>query len=446
MDFAIPPDIRAKLDELDLFIEREITPLEREHIQFFDHRREHARTDWDHDGQPRREWEDLLAEMRRRADRAGHLRFALPREIGGQDGSNLAMAIIREHLAHKGLGLHNDLQNESSIVGNFPVAHLMWVYGTAEQKAHYLEGMITGEHRIAFGLTEPEHGSDATWMETTARRQGDDWVINGAKRFNTGMHTATLDLVFARTSGEPGDGRGITAFLVPTGAPGFTVEFMWWTFNMPSDHAEVTLKDVRVPHEAILGREGEGLVLAQHFVHENRIRQAASSVGAAQYCIDESIAYARKRKTWGKPLGREPGHPVPARRAVDGGGDDPDARVQDGVASRSPGPHEGEPHGLDGELPGESPRVPGRRPRDPGPRRHRLHAPQALRAHLSPSSPLSHHRRLGGDPDPARGLPALRVHGPDAVVTETPRFTRRAIWCLTWRRDHRCSCTLNCVP
>ncbi len=302
MDFAIPPDIRAKLDELDLFIEREITPLEREHIQFFDHRREHARTDWDHDGQPRREWEELLAEMRRRADRAGHLRFALPREIGGQDGSNLAMAIIREHLAHKGLGLHNDLQNESSIVGNFPVAHLMWVYGTAEQKARYLEGMITGEHRIAFGLTEPEHGSDATWMETTARRQGDDWVINGAKRFNTGMHTATLDLVFARTSGEPGDGRGITAFLVPTGAPGFTVEFMWWTFNMPSDHAEVTLKDVRVPHEAILGREGEGLVLAQHFVHENRIRQAASSVGAAQYCIDESIAYARKRKTWGKPL------------------------------------------------------------------------------------------------------------------------------------------------
>ena len=302
MDFEIPADIRAVLDELDAFIEREIAPLEREHLEFFDHRREHARTDWERDGQPRREWEDLLAEMRRRADRAGHLRFALPRELGGQDGSNLAMAIIREHLAAKGLGLHNDLQNESSIVGNFPVVHLMWAFGTPEQKARYLEGMITGAHRIAFGLTEPAHGSDATWMETTARRDGDGWVINGAKRFNTGMHTATADLVFARTSGEPGDGRGITAFLVDTDAPGFTVEFMWWTFNMPSDHAEVTLRDVRVPHEAILGREGEGLVLAQHFVHENRIRQAASSVGAAQYCIDQSVAYARQRKTWGKPL------------------------------------------------------------------------------------------------------------------------------------------------
>src|SRR5690606_8465618 len=101
------------------FIEREILPLEREHPQYFDHRREWARTDWENGGRPRREWEELLAEMRRRADAAGHLRYALPRALGGQDGTNLAMAIIREHLAARGLGLHNDLQNESSIVGNF---------------------------------------------------------------------------------------------------------------------------------------------------------------------------------------------------------------------------------------------------------------------------------------------------------------------------------------
>ena len=107
MDFDIPAEISAYLRELDAFIEREIRPLERENdnIRFFDHRREHARTDWDNDGQPRHEWEALLAEMRRRADKAGHLRFGLPKELGGKDGSNLAMAIIREHLAHKGLGL-----------------------------------------------------------------------------------------------------------------------------------------------------------------------------------------------------------------------------------------------------------------------------------------------------------------------------------------------------
>ena len=203
MDFDIPADVANYLHELDEFIEREIRPLERENdnIRFFDHRREHARTDWDNDGQPRHEWEALLAEMRRRADKAGHLRFGLPKELGGKDGSNLAMAIIREHLAHKGLGLHNDLQNESSIVGNFPVALLLHRFGTGEQKARYLEGMFAGRERIAFGLTEPNHGSDATFMETTASKQGGDWVINGMKRFNTGMHTATVDLVFARTSG-----------------------------------------------------------------------------------------------------------------------------------------------------------------------------------------------------------------------------------------------------
>jgi acyl-CoA dehydrogenase len=302
MDFTIPPEIVAYLAELDAFIAREIVPLEREHPQYFDHRREHARTDWDDDGKPRRAWEELLAEMRRRADRAGHLRFALPRELGGKDGSNLAMAIIREHLAHRGLGLHNDLQNESSIIGNFPQVHLMHRFGTAAQKARYLEAMITGAEHVAFGLTEPNHGSDATWLETTAVKAGTDWVINGHKRFNTGLHLATTDLIFARTSGKPGEARGITAFLVPTRAPGFEVPFMWWTFNMPTDHAEVRLTDVRVPDDAILGGEGEGLRVAQAFVHENRIRQAASSLGVAQYCIDQSVAYARQRITFGKPL------------------------------------------------------------------------------------------------------------------------------------------------
>lgn len=302
MDFTIPADIQAKLDELDDFIEREIAPLERENIQYFDHRREHARTDWENGGRPRHEWEQLLGEMRHRADTAGHLRYALPKELGGSGGSNLGMAIIREHLAAKGLGLHNDLQNESSIVGNFPGAIMMQRFGTAEQKAEFLEGMITGTHRVGFGLTEPNHGSDATWLETTAVKDGDGWVINGTKRFNSGLHDANYDMVFARTHGEPGQAEGITCFLVPTDTPGFSVDYMWWTFNMPSDHAEVTLKDVRVPDSALFGEVGKGLALAQTFVHENRIRQAASGVGAAQYCIDQSVRYARDRIVFGKPL------------------------------------------------------------------------------------------------------------------------------------------------
>ena len=304
MDFNVPKVILDKIKELDEFIEREIKPLERKNLQFFDHRREHARTDWENGGTPTKEWEALLQEMKKRADAEGHLRFALPKEIGGQNGSNLSMAMIREHFAHKGLGLHNDLQNESSIVGNFPLVHMMWQFGTDAQKEEFLPALITGSRRIGFGLTERNHGSDATYMETTAVKLGDEWVINGNKRFNSGIHDATHDLVFARTSGEPGEGMGITAFLVPVTNSGFNIEKMDWTFNMPTDHGSVALNDVRMPDstESYLGEEGDGLVVAQTFLHENRIRQAASSLGAAQYCIDEAVAYAKERVTWGKSL------------------------------------------------------------------------------------------------------------------------------------------------
>ena len=304
MDFDIPADIQATLDGLDAFIEAEIVPLQHvdDNMRFFDHRREWARTDFDNDGVPRAEWEALLAEMRRRADAAGWLRWALPAEFGGHDASNLEMAIIREHLARRGLGLHNDLQNESSIVGNFPTVLMMRDFGTPDQIAEWMPGFLDGSRRLAFGLTEPEHGSDATYMETRAVPDGDGWIINGQKRWNSGLHHATHDIIFARTSGEPGTPNGITAFLVPTGAEGFSVDFFWWTFNMPTDHAEVTLTDVRVGPEAVFGEVGQGLYLAQHFVHENRIRQAASSLGAGQFCVDEAVRYANERITWGKPL------------------------------------------------------------------------------------------------------------------------------------------------
>jgi alkylation response protein AidB-like acyl-CoA dehydrogenase len=304
LDFTIPTDIQNKLIELDQFIETEILPLELadDNQRFFDHRREHSRTNWDNDGQPREEWEELLSEMRRRSDAAGHLRFGLPKDMGGSEGSNLAMAIIREHLAAKGLGLHNDLQNESSIVGNFPIAIMLHRFGTQTQKDEFLEGLIDGSQPIGFGLTEPSHGSDATWLETTAVKDGDDWILNGSKRFNTGLHSATHDMIFARTSGKAGQAKGITAFLVPTNSAGFSVDFMWWTFNMPSDHAEISLHDVRVPSSSILGQEGSGLELANTFTHENRIRQAASGVGAAQFCIDESVKYAKERIVFDSPL------------------------------------------------------------------------------------------------------------------------------------------------
>ena len=304
MDFDIPKEIADYLVVLDEFIDKEIKPLENENdnIRFFDHRREDARTDWDRGGLPNGEWEALLFEARMRADRAGHYRYAMPEEFGGQNGSNLGMAIIREHFASQGLGLHNDLQNEHSIVGNNVGVLLMSEYGTEEQKEEWMPLMLEGKRGFAFGITEPDHGSDATHMETTAVRDGDGWRINGAKTWNTGIHKAQYDMVMARTSGKAGDGDGITAFLTPMNSDGLKIEEYLWTFNMPTDHGTVSFKDVYVDDGAIFGGEGTGLQIVQHFFNENRIRQAASSLGAAQYCVTESVKYAGERKPFGKPL------------------------------------------------------------------------------------------------------------------------------------------------
>lgn len=258
MDFNIPQDIADYLTVLDQFIEDEIRPLEQQddNIRFFDHRREWARTDFENEGLPRPEWEELLREAKRRADKAGHLRYALPKEFGGQDGSNLGMAIIREHFAKQGLGLHNDLQNEHSIVGNFPQILMLRDFARPDQK-HLAEDALNGKFLACFGLTEPDHGSDATHMETRAVRQKrdgkDGWLINGEKMWITGMHVATHIMMFCRTSGEDGDAKGITCLLVPARDPGVIIEEYMWTFNMPTDHPRLTIKDVWVPEDAVFG-------------------------------------------------------------------------------------------------------------------------------------------------------------------------------------------------
>ncbi|HVR90631.1 MAG TPA: acyl-CoA dehydrogenase [Novosphingobium sp.] len=317
MDFALPADLLAYLDELDGFIAREIKPLEEQddNIRFFDHRREYARTDFENQGLPRHEWEELLREASRRADAAGHWRFSAPKKYGGKDGSNLWMAVIRDRFAARGLGLHNDLQNEHSIVGNFPFVAMFEHFGTPAQQEEFILGGFERKRRVAFGLTEPDHGSDATFMETRAVRETRDgvpgWRIDGRKMWITGMHVATHCAAFVRTSGKDGDAKGITCLLVPADNPGMVVDEYMWTFNMPTDHPRMHFENCWVPESAMLGPVDGGLSIAQSFVHQNRIRQAASSLGAATYCVEESVKYARERKPFGQELARNQGIQFP---------------------------------------------------------------------------------------------------------------------------------------
>ncbi len=145
----------------------------------------------------------LLREMRRRADAAGWLRHALPAEYGGHDASNLEMAIIREHLATKGLGLHNDLQNESSIVGNFPTVLMMRDFGTDEQRAEWMPGFLDGTPpaRVRAHRAEPRLRRDVPRDHRRAAT-ATSGCINGMKRFNSGLHHATHDIVFAAHVGR----------------------------------------------------------------------------------------------------------------------------------------------------------------------------------------------------------------------------------------------------
>ena len=317
MDFAIPADLTAYLAELDKFIADEIKPLQAQddNERFFDHRREYARTDFENQGLPRHEWEMLLREAGMRADKAGHWRFSAPKKYGGKDGSNLWMAVIRDRFAAMGLGLHNDLQNEHSIVGNFPFVAMFEHFGTPQQQEEFILGGFARERRVAFGLTEPDHGSDATFMETTAVRETRDgvpgWRIDGRKMWITGMHVATHCAAFCRTSGKDGEAKGITCLLVPADNPGMVVDEYMWTFNMPTDHPRMHFENCWVPDSAMLGEEGRGLSIAQSFVHQNRIRQAASSLGAATYCVEESVKYARERKPFGQELARNQGIQFP---------------------------------------------------------------------------------------------------------------------------------------
>ena len=335
MDFEIPAEIRRKLAELDAFIEREITPLEREHPQFFDHRREHARTDWENGGRPRREWEELLGEMRRRADAAGHLRYALPKRarragrLEPRDGDH-----PRAPGRARGSACTTICRTSRRSSATSPPCIMMLRFGTPAQKAEFLPGMITGTHRVGFGLTEPDHGSDATWLETTARRDGGDWVINGTQALQ--LRPAQRQLGHDLRAHRRQAGRRRGHHLLPRAdrhARASRVDFMWWTFNMPSDHAEVTLRGrARARRAPSSARSAAGSRWRSTFVHENRIRQAASGVGAAQYCIDESVAYAKRAHRLRQAALAQPGDPVPARRAADRVRDGAQPRLQDRVA------------------------------------------------------------------------------------------------------------------
>jgi alkylation response protein AidB-like acyl-CoA dehydrogenase len=236
----------------------------------------------------------LLARM----GELGLLGLPVPEAYGGSGGTYLQYAIAVEEVAR--VCASTALSYAAHV--SLGIGALM-VLGTEAQKRRWLAPAARGETLVAFGLTEPGAGSDAAGTRTTARREGDGWVLNGAKCFITNGASAGVSVVTAVT--RPGEGvRGISAFLVPKGTPGFTARATYRKLGMrASETAELFFDNCRLPADALMGEEGQGFVGFMKVLDAGRISIGALGVGIAQAALEASLAYAKTREQFGRPIG-----------------------------------------------------------------------------------------------------------------------------------------------
>ena len=248
---------------------------------------------WDEEGELPMDAVKQMAEL-------GLFGLPFPEEYGGAGADFLTLCLAIEELARVDSSLAITLEAAVGL-GAMPI----YRFGTEEQKQRWLPSLASGENLAGFGLTEPEAGSDAGGTRTTAKLDGGEWVINGAKSFITNSGTPITSFVTVTAITDQTDGRKeISAIVVPNGTPGFEVgkpyRKMGWHH---SDTHELSFNDCRVPEENLLGERGKGFANFLKILDDGRIAIAALSVGLAQGCLDESIKYANERKAFGKTIG-----------------------------------------------------------------------------------------------------------------------------------------------
>lgn len=224
-----------------------------------------------------------------------------PEEYGGMGGDYFALSLALEELGKVDQSVAITLEAGVSL-GAMPI----YRFGSEEQKEQYLPELTAGTALAGFGLTEPGAGSDAGATATTARDDGDSWIINGGKQFitNSGTDITSLVTVTAVTGVKENGKKEISTIIVPSGTPGFTAEPAYnkvgWN---ASDTHPLTFTDVRVPKENLLGVRGRGYANFLSILDEGRIAIAALATGVAQGCVDESVKYAKERQSFGKAIG-----------------------------------------------------------------------------------------------------------------------------------------------
>ncbi len=238
--------------------------------------------------------------LREKAREMGLFGFALPEEYGG-----LGLTMTEEARLVMELGYTTPSFRSMFGTNNGIAGHVLLEGATAQQRARYVPMLASGEWTASFALTEPDAGSDPSTLTTSARRDGDGWVIDGLKRYITNAPRADVFMVFARTDPDTPAARGISTFLVPRGAPGLSVG--------PKDRkmgqagsltADVVLDGVRVGADALIGAEpGSGYLTALRCLAHGRVHIAALCVGLAQRLVDETVRWARERRQSGRAIG-----------------------------------------------------------------------------------------------------------------------------------------------
>jgi butyryl-CoA dehydrogenase len=278
MDFELDEAQRLVRDTARQFAATEIAPhvLAREHDERFS--------------------EDILRTM---AD-AGLLGGPIPEQYGGGGVDHLSYGLICEEIGKTSPSVFTGaLTVQISLVSQ---TILRW--GTEEQKREYLPRFCSGEWIGAYALTEPDHGSDPAGMETGARLDGDDWVLNGQKMWISNGAVADRIILFAQSDPAKAH-RGIGAFLVPGDAPGLTRTTIGGKMGLgASNTAQLFLDNVRVPRSSVLGEVGQGFTIAMSALDNGRYSTAACAVGIAQGCLDACVSYAKQREQFGKPIGQ----------------------------------------------------------------------------------------------------------------------------------------------
>lgn len=305
MDFEVPEVVRQMRRTVDEFIEREIKPLEEEHDRFLGEDAEvemvdGTGTEYHLCG----EFLDLWREIRERSVDAGIYTMHMPESVGGGGLDILPFTVLVEHIENRYPdGFHSLIWDTGTVT-----EMMLPAYEDDYQRETYFEPMMNGEKLSAFALSEPAHGSDATFMNTTAERDGAEWVIDGEKAFISKGAVADFLMVHARTGGERGDVSGITSFLVDADNPGVSVTKVQRPMGgQPGRQATLRFDDCRVDGAQVLGEVGEGFSQLIGWIGAGRLTIPASAVGRAQWMLDRSVEYASDRETFGTPIAERQG-------------------------------------------------------------------------------------------------------------------------------------------